>query len=905
MATIVYPTDYPNSYKTGTVSVVVSEYPAPTITLDGSTTSYEGETKQYTVTHDSSSPVAISWTLNGTVIDGATGTSVDIPFTTVGTQNVAVSVNLTAYPNSKRTGTISVVVSEYPAPTITMGGSTTSIVGETKQYSVTSTSTDPLTIAWSINGTVIEGATGTSVDIPFSATGNYDVSVSVYPTAYPNSKRTGTVSVVVSEYPAPIITIAGSTTSIVGETKQYTVTSPSTDPLKIAWSLNGTVIDGAVGVSVDIPFATAGTQNAAVIVYPTAYPNSKATSAISVVVSEYPAPMITLDGPMTSNVGETKRYTATSTSTDPLTISWTLNGAVIDGDTGTSVDIPFTMAGPQNVGVTVYSTAYPDSKKTSSILVMVSQYPAPSITMDGPTTAIAGGTGQYTVTHDSSLPVTIAWTLNGIVIEGAIGASVDVSFATTGNSTVAVTVYPTAHPDSKRTGSIPVVVSEYKAPSITMAGPRTSAVGGTGQYTVTHNSSLPVSIAWTLNGNVIEGATGASVGIPFTAAGSYDVGVTVYPTAYPDSKRTGSLAVAVSEVKAPLVGLSTIKSGVVGNTITLKATAVGQIAGIPLVVKWKLPDGTSVDALTTTYTPRLEDVGTATFKFTAYPEGYPDSTKESELQVPITNYALPTFTLRNYTKNTGIAPWIVVYGANANLTGITSGTLTYTWDMGDGSAVKPNKNKATHTYTQPGNYTVTLTVTDAKGNSTVVTDMIIVTPVSPISVDAITVTGTNKYMRAPVVGIFKSTISGGNPKADRFVNFTWTVNGQPVGRNSSQATYEFKEPGTYEIGLTVTSMSGLTGSGTTTVAVKENIPPECTIEATDYPDRKYTKLLSKCTDEDGRIRSWSWDLGNGQTKNTGTVYATYAESGTYTVSLTATDDSGSSVTVSQDVSAQR
>ncbi|MCK9196853.1 MAG: PKD domain-containing protein [Syntrophales bacterium] len=100
-------------------------------------------------------------------------------------------------------------------------------------------------------------------------------------------------------------------------------------------------------------------------------------------------------------------------------------------------------------------------------------------------------------------------------------------------------------------------------------------------------------------------------------------------------------------------------------------------------------------------------------------------------------------------------------------------------------------------------------------------------------------------------------------------------------------------------------MSGLTGSGTTTVAVKENIPPECTIEATDYPDRKYTKLLSKCTDEDGRIRSWSWDLGNGQTKNTGTVYATYAESGTYTVSLTATDDSGSSVTVSQDVSAQR
>jgi hypothetical protein len=107
------------------------------------------------------------------------------------------------------------------------------------------------------------------------------------------------------------------------------------------------------------------------------------------------------------------------------------------------------------------------------------------------------------------------------------------------------------------------------------------------------------------------------------------------------------------------------------------------------------------------------------------------------------------------------------------------------------------------------------------------------------------------------------------------------------------------------VGLTVTSKNGLTGSGTVSVTINENMLPECTISSTDYPKFKYTKLIARCSDEDGRIRTISWDLGNGQTSKAETVYAKYTESGTYSVSLTATDDSGGSITVNQDVSVQR
>ena len=896
-AVTVYPTAYPNSKGTSTKTVAVSEYPTPMITMAGPTTSYVGETKQYTMTSTSTDPLTIAWTLDGTVIDGAVGASVDIPFTTVGTQPVVVSVYPTAYPGAVATKSTSVVVSEYPAPTITIGGPTTSTVGETKQYTVTHDSSLPVAIAWTLNGTVIDGATATSVDIPFTMVDIQNVGVTVNPTAHPNSKRTSTVSVFVSEYPAPMITIAGSTTSMVGETKRYMVTSTSTDPLTIAWSLNGTVIDGAVGAYVDIPFATAGSQNAAVTVYPTAYPNSKAQSAISVVVSEYPSPTITLDGPRTSIERETKRYSVAHNSSLPVTIEWDVDGVKYHDS---QIDVTFARPGTYNVAVTVYPNTYPNSTKTETVSVMVSEYTAPLITIAGPAKSIEGETKRYSVTHNSSLPVTIEWKLDGSVITGAVGTSVDATFPAAGSYDVAVTVYPTAYPNSTRTGTIPVVVSPYPSPTITIDGPRTSTVGKTEQYTVTAGSSIPVTTEWDVNGVKYQGT---SVDVSFATAGSYYMGVTVYPTAYPNSKRTATLLVLALQIKEPLVALSTIKSGEVGSPINLSATVKSMSEELPLVVKWEMPDGTSVDALTATYTPRLEDVGKATFTFSAHPEGHPNIKKEAALQIPITKYVFPTFKLKAYHKPTGIVPWTVIYVTDANLLGITE-KLSYSWDMGDG-AVMPDKNKATHTYTEPGEYTVTLTVSDTRGNSKVVTDTVNVTPVAPISIDSIAVKGTNQYMRAPVVGIFKTTVSGGNPRVDPYRTYAWTVNGQSTGRNSSTTTYTFTEPGTNEVGLTVTSKNGLTGSGTTTVEIAPNIPPECTIEATDYPERKYTKLVAKCTDADGRIRALSWDLGNGQTVKVQTVLAKYAESGTYTVSLTATDDSGGSVTVSKDVPVQR
>ena len=811
--------------------------------LTGPATSYVGETKRYTITHDAGEPVTVAWVVqtsvngsNQTVASYNSGTTlyIDIPFIAIAgntlpaTRHVMCVASLVSKPSTQAPTNMNVLVSPWPVPTLGIGSPSLSLTKAGPiTYTVTYTDADTVTLA--------------NAGVTLNKTGTANGTAAVLGTG--NSTRTINISGITGNGTLGI-SIAAGTASNMGSS-YAAVAGPST-----IFTVDNTV-----------PVTTINTKPDAI--------SNAANAIFTFSASETSTFQCQINGGSFSACTSPKEYANLTTGNHTFSVKAT--------DTAGNAETT--------------PASYPWTIST-----------IPTTTLGGPRSSIEGKTERYTVTINSSDPVTIEWYVNGVK-SSVSGTQIDVPFATPGDYNVAVTVYPTAYPVSKKTITIPVIVSPYPSPTIKYVGPRSSVEGKTERYTATFDTKDPVTIEWYVNG-VKSSVSGTQIDVPFATPGTYDIAVTVIPTAYPNSKATITIPVIVSVLRAPLVGLSTTKRGEVGFPMTLLATVKSQdIPSIPLVVKWEMPDGTIANTLTATYTPRLEDMGKATFKFSAYPEGYPNSKKEATLQVPIEKYEFPTFTLKNYTKKTGIVPHYVLYAADARIQSITE-ILTYSWNMGDGT-VMPNKSKAAHTYTVVGEYPVTLTVTDTKGNSKVLTDTVTVTSVEAISIDSITVKGTNKYMRAPVTGIFKAVISGGNPKVDRFATYAWTVNGQPIGRNSSMTTHTFMEPGTNIVGLTVTSKNGLTGSGTTTVVINDNIVPECAIEATDFPSKKYTKLVAQCTDTDGRIRALSWDLGNGQTSKVQTVYAKYAESGNYTVSLTGTDDSGGTVTVSKDVAVQR
>ncbi|MEI7637278.1 MAG: PKD domain-containing protein [Syntrophus sp. (in: bacteria)] len=446
-----------------------------------------------------------------------------------------------------------------------------------------------------------------------------------------------------------------------------------------------------------------------------------------------------------------------------------------------------------------------------------------------------------------------------------------------------------------------VTVVAPSIPTLTLEGPKTFPERTTQRFTAKTDANLSgqtLAIVWDVKGVTYSGA---NVDIFFPDAGKYDIIVTAYPEGHADLERKATLSALSKEVTAPRMSIIAPRTGEVGNPMTL--TAKAPIGYGKMVIEWSMPDGTVVSGAEATYTPKVEDIGDRSIQVQSYPEGYIDRASTNVVKVKIFQYAFPAFTLRNFVQKTGMAPHKVTYAAEANLRDVTE-KFSYSWDMGNG-ATMPNSSKVNATYTEPGEYTVRMTVSDTRGNSSVVEDTVTVTTVPPIAVDSFTVTGSNKLMKAPVTGMFKPTVSGGNPRVDKFTTYTWTVNGQTVGRNSNRLSYKFEEPGTYAVGLMVTSKNGLTGGGATTVVITPNEPPECTISYEDYPSKKYTKLIGNCADPDGRIKEMNWDLGDGTKSRSKTVSKKYADSGTYTVTLTATDDSDEQVTVSKEIIVSR
>ncbi|RPF20693.1 LamG-like jellyroll fold domain-containing protein [Myceligenerans xiligouense] len=140
--------------------------------------------------------------------------------------------------------------------------------------------------------------------------------------------------------------------------------------------------------------------------------------------------------------------------------------------------------------------------------------------------------------------------------------------------------------------------------------------------------------------------------------------------------------------------------------------------------------------------------------------------------------------------------------------------------------------------------------------------------------------------------------------ADTFSGF-WRVGGDNLDGWSPSSpnrnfTGEIDEVAVYGHVLTPEQVSlhhvvGLTGEG-------PNQPPvaEATLTAEHLT---LTADAGASTDPDGEIVSYAWDLGDGATADGPAAEHTYAEAGTYEVTVTVTDDDGAQDTYTQDVTA--
>ena len=135
----------------------------------------------------------------------------------------------------------------------------------------------------------------------------------------------------------------------------------------------------------------------------------------------------------------------------------------------------------------------------------------------------------------------------------------------------------------------------------------------------------------------------------------------------------------------------------------------------------------------------------------------------------------------------------------------------------------------------------------------------------------------------------------------RIVGWQWDF-GDGATANTQTASRRYGAAGTYTVKLTVTDNVGMSGSTSKPITVTAGLGQLPTADFTYAPQNPTTDDTVQFTDLStspaGKIVSWLWDFGDGQTATTQNPTHQYANPGTFSVKLTVTDSRGAGASAS-------
>ncbi|WP_162139849.1 PKD domain-containing protein [Limisalsivibrio acetivorans] len=241
------------------------------------------------------------------------------------------------------------------------------------------------------------------------------------------------------------------------------------------------------------------------------------------------------------------------------------------------------------------------------------------------------------------------------------------------------------------------------------------------------------------------------------------------------------------------------------------------------------------------------------------------------------------------------------YDADGQITG-------WSINFGDGTVITSDDNitqtvqrensltfHASHSYSEKGTYTVTVTAfDDAEGSGTTTVSLNATEPQNPFVVEILNPsdggsfqTGESVYFNADIQPVEGESLS----------SVQWSF-GDGGSSTDNPTSHTYSAAGTYSVLVEAYDTAGNYGYDYTTLTVEQGqTPPSVeilspadgsvfTITGTGIP----VTFDGSATDSDGTVSSINWSFGDGGTASIEDPTHEYTTPGTYTVSLTAVDD---------------
>ena len=593
--------------------------------------------------------------------------------------------------------------------------------------------------------------------------------------------------------------------------------------------------------------------------------------------------------------------------------------------TYTSIDYPIpTLPRTFTVTLRVTDDQAPALTDTDTVNIIIAEPPHPPVAeAGGPYTCTAGlpcqldGSGSFDIDPFDKI-VRWEWELDSTFpfdFDEASGEMPIVTFDTPGIFDIGLRVWDDGQfndldndgevDENERLSDqhfVKVTVVQNLAPVADANGPYTVDEGSTTNLDASGSSDPnddPLTYAWDLDDDgVFDDATGVTPAYTGIDDGTYPVSVEASDGLLTD---IASSTVIVNNV-APTVDAGPDQTPIEGSTVNFAGSFTDPGTQDTHTIEWDFGDGSA--PVTGTLTPTHVYPDNSAFVVTLTVTDDDGGVGSDTLNIVVGN-AIPVVDAGpDATIDEGDT-----FVSAGSFTDPGSDTWTATVDYGDGSgpqplALNPDKTFALdHTYADNGVYTVTVTVTDDDGGVGVDTAIVTVNNVAPVveaGPDAALIEGDT----------FASAGSFTDPGAD-----TWTATvdyGEGAGPIplplNADGTFAlsnlYEEDGIYTVTVAVTDDDGGVGIDTATVTVG-NAAPIVEAGADQSGATNETIALDPATFTDAGVLDThiaSIDWGDGTTApgtvtqgaGSGSVDAThvYTASGTFTVSVTVTDDDG-------------